>query len=224
MKIKFGILSLIAGIILASCSTGNDVVSGRGIQKRKYNDGYYVSWNKNNKDKNGNQDVVIYHAETNQKSSAQNSNTYENIKPLSLIENTEEETFVLDQKQSISFNEESNSYVKTERIISHPLSERTPKMSFKPGRIIKPLPYVNMNENSAASSGGIMLVLLVVLCLIGLPWIAVLVFEGATNRFWIDLILWLIGVAIFGWLLSGIAGLALLVSVIYGLLIVLSVI
>jgi len=45
MKIKSAILSLITLAILASCSTSNNVVGG-GIQKRKYNDGFYVSGGK----------------------------------------------------------------------------------------------------------------------------------------------------------------------------------
>ncbi|MBK9192423.1 MAG: YqaE/Pmp3 family membrane protein [Crocinitomicaceae bacterium] len=57
-----------------------------------------------------------------------------------------------------------------------------------------------------------------------LPPLAVFLFEGASSRFWIDLILFIIGIAVVGWLLNGLSGLALLVSVIFALLIVLGVI
>ncbi len=35
--------------VLSSCSTSNDVVSNRAIQKRKYNDGWFLSFQKNQK-------------------------------------------------------------------------------------------------------------------------------------------------------------------------------
>lgn len=38
--------------VLSSCSTSNDVVSNRAIQKRKYNDGWFLSFQKNQKKDN----------------------------------------------------------------------------------------------------------------------------------------------------------------------------
>ena len=39
---------LLVVVVLASCSTSNDVVSNRKVQKRKYTKGLYVKTNKKN--------------------------------------------------------------------------------------------------------------------------------------------------------------------------------
>ncbi len=53
---------LIAGIILGSCASSNDVVSGKLISKRKYNDGFHISLNHKNKGKQTkeeNNDILV---------------------------------------------------------------------------------------------------------------------------------------------------------------------
>jgi uncharacterized membrane protein YqaE (UPF0057 family) len=68
----------------------------------------------------------------------------------------------------------------------------------------------------------LMTVLLVILALI-LPPLAVGIYEGITGRFWLVLVLWLIGWGVGWWLLGPLAWLASLVAVIMALLIVLGV-
>ncbi len=48
MKMKFlrNIVSLLIVAVIVSCSTSNDVSNNRGIQKRKYNSGFYFAFNK----------------------------------------------------------------------------------------------------------------------------------------------------------------------------------
>jgi uncharacterized membrane protein YqaE (UPF0057 family) len=77
----------------------------------------------------------------------------------------------------------------------------------------------------AAGGGesGAMLVLLVILAII-IPPLAVAIYEGITTRFWIDLILAILGFGIGFWLLGGLGWLCALAAVIYALLIVLGVI
>jgi uncharacterized membrane protein YqaE (UPF0057 family) len=65
-------------------------------------------------------------------------------------------------------------------------------------------------------------VVLVILALL-IPPLAVFLFEGATKRFWIDLILAIIGIGI-GFGILHIAFLCALIAVIYALLIVLEII
>ncbi len=223
MKIKFGILSLIAGIILASCSTGNDVVSGRGIQKRKYNDGYYISWKNNNgKSETDNKESVKNSSEENlAENKSENLKTNiqpENEKRLSYIVETGNEDFILTQEELNTENESNE--------ISSPLVVTKPgirAMTIKPGRLLETATNIKKVSENFGASGDVMLILLVILCFI-LPPLAVFLFEGASSRFWIDLILFIIGIAVVGWLLNGLSGLALLVSVIFALLIVLGVI
>jgi preprotein translocase subunit SecF len=45
------VMMLLVGIILGSCASSNDVVSGHRISKRKYNDGFNLSLNHNNNKK-----------------------------------------------------------------------------------------------------------------------------------------------------------------------------
>jgi uncharacterized membrane protein YqaE (UPF0057 family) len=85
-----------------------------------------------------------------------------------------------------------------------------------------------VHENTVAiplsTSSDIPLIILVILAII-IPPLAVALFEGITTRFWIDLVLALVGWGV-GWALLGLglAALCGLVAVIYAVLIVLSVI
>lgn len=76
---------------------------------------------------------------------------------------------------------------------------------------------------AAGGESGAMLVLLVILAII-IPPLAVFLYEGVTTRFWIDLILAILGFGIGFWLLGGLGWLCALAAVIYALLIVLGVI
>lgn len=224
MKIKFGILSLIAGIILASCSTGNDVVRGRGIQKRKYNDGYYISWKKNNgKSEADSKESVKNSSEENlAENKSENLKTNiqpENEKTLSYIVETGNEDFMLTQEELNTENESNE--------ISSPLVVTKPgirAMTIKPGRLLETATNIKKVSENSGASGDVMLILLVILAII-LPPLAVFLFEGATGRFWITLILWLLGWGV-GWYIfhGGLAGLCSLVAIIFALLIVLGVI
>jgi uncharacterized membrane protein YqaE (UPF0057 family) len=76
---------------------------------------------------------------------------------------------------------------------------------------------------AAGAESGAMLVLLVILAIL-LPPLAVAIYEGITTRFWIDLILAILGFGVGFWLLGGLGWLCALAAVIYALLIVLGVI
>ncbi|MBD3639295.1 MAG: YqaE/Pmp3 family membrane protein [Crocinitomicaceae bacterium] len=67
-----------------------------------------------------------------------------------------------------------------------------------------------------------MLVLLIILAII-LPPLAVGIYEGITGRFWLVLVLWILGWGVGWWLLGGLGGLCSLVAVVLALLIVLGV-
>jgi uncharacterized membrane protein YqaE (UPF0057 family) len=75
---------------------------------------------------------------------------------------------------------------------------------------------------SSRSDDAIMIVLLVILALI-LPPLAVGIYEGITGRFWLVLVLWLLGWGVGWWLLGPLGWLCSLVAVIMALLIVLGV-
>jgi len=228
MKLKSGIIGLITLAILASCSTSNDVVSGRGIQKRKYNDGYYISlgkkFNKTNKDVKV--EEVVLSEETAENFKVVTTSTSEtSTTPAPSMESTSNNELITPTTNSDASPVTTTSEIETEEneISNQVEVVKEETNSFKPGRIYSPKMIKTVVSENAAGASGAMLILLVILCFF-IPPLAVFLFEGASSRFWIDLILFIIGIAIVGWLLNGISGLALLVSVIYALLIVLSVI
>lgn len=222
MKLKSLLTGLVAVVLMFSCATSNDVVSGRFIQKRKYNDGFYIAngkrFNKTDKVKTDQNDELVYtdsKTETTKEAPVKNGapvelqNNVPASEPLIIAETPEVKTEnVAEQNSDIAVkNEENNEEVSVK-------SERKKE--------VKTI-QTKLSEN-AGSSGDVMLVLLVILCFI-LPPLAVFLFEGATTRFWIDLILAIVAIG-FGWWFfgPGIAGLCGLIAVIYALLIVLSVI
>ena len=232
MKLKSTIFGLIASSLLVSCSTGNEVVSNGKIQKRKYNDGYYVaSGNNFKKDATNPQaknEAITYN--TNEEI----ARVYETAEPAmytpetaSLNETNEapvvlaENTDAVESTTTVTTEEQS-----TRNEIARPLNVKKSeqKVTFKPGRVTAKKAVELVTENAAAAESGLMLVLLVILAII-IPPLAVFIFEGATGRFWIDLILAIVGFGVGWWLLGGgLAYLCALAAVIYALLIVLSVI
>ena len=77
-------------------------------------------------------------------------------------------------------------------------------------------------ESKKRGGGGVELILLIILAII-LPPLAVAIFEGITGRFWLVLILWILGWGVGWWLLGAGGALFSLVAVILALLIVLGV-
>ena len=65
-----------------------------------------------------------------------------------------------------------------------------------------------------------MAILLIILAIF-LPPLAVGIFEGITGRFWLVLILWLLGLGLLAWLLPGLFYLGAIIAIILALLIVL---
>jgi len=76
-------------------------------------------------------------------------------------------------------------------------------------------------QRTAPPAADVSTILLVILAII-IPPLAVFLFEGVTKRFWIDLILALIGWGVGFWLLGGIGFLCGIVAIVYALLIVLN--
>lgn len=226
MTIKTGIFGLLAAALLASCATSNDVVSGRGgIQKRKYNDGYYISWGNNFKKNNNTVEPAIAETKAENESeetkhtSLEETTVGETSAPLTYLEETGDENFALTQEE-VSAPETSGGELAQPLDITKP----TTAERILPGRIQnKTILIKKITANSSAAASGAMLILLVILAII-LPPLAVFIYEGPTTRFIITLILWLIGWGVGWWLFGGLGGLCSLVAVIFALLIVLGVV
>lgn len=227
MKIRLMLsLSLIVTLILGSCASSNEVTGGTFLQKRKYTKGIYF---KNNGDINGvsakneNEELAILKTDELKSKKhiksatavSENSNEIqemfgEEIKGSTIeLENSSvSDAISIDEStgtiSNTTIDEEKTAEV---RIVEKQLST---KNSAK-------------QKRSNAPAGDVELIILVILALI-IPPLAVFLFEGSTQRFWIDLVLALVGYGVGFALLGSLGWICALVSVIYALLIVLEVI
>ena len=225
-------LSLFAmvGLILGACSTSNNVMNNHLITKRKYTKGFHFNSKKHFKSsKTDNTEELAFNASeegvndmqmrrSNDLAFNETANTElqrSNLNQVQVVENTE-------VKAATTQNAGSKSE-KIKRMNANDLnivswSNNTREKVAE----IKQLQKEKQASKKAADDT-VMLVLLVILAFI-IPPLAVFIYEGATSRFWIDLILAIIGFGVGFWLLGGIGWLAGLAAVIYALLIVLAVI
>ena len=226
-KIKLGIFGLALAGLIGSCQSSNDVVSNRNIQKRKYNDGYYISFNKKNNKRVKEDDKV--------KNLPADDQIADIIEPAAI--DPQVETVNPDTKKYIeSIEVEEVGYGDFETIQPEGSYEPTAEPDharishFLQQRGNGPVNFIKKRKatiktvlnNKAASNSGAMLIVLVILALL-IPPLAVIIFEGATSRFWIDLLLAILGWGAWG-LFGGIFWLCGLAAVIFALLIVLEVI
>jgi uncharacterized membrane protein YqaE (UPF0057 family) len=226
-KIHLFASALIMTILLASCGVAGNGFGGSSIQKRKYTKGFYHNKNRGFKSS----DDKVTKSESN------------------LQEEGADEiaVFPLEKKEIQSTVLQSDKVIKTEQPQQPQRAEEkstqkkkgsTAKKETKPAQQVRQRKqreheyYVPLKERAkiaknaaqGSSESGAMLVLLVILAIF-IPPLAVAIYEGITTRFWIDLILAIvgygIGFAFFGFGLAFLCGLA---AVIYALLIVLGVI
>ena len=235
---KVSILSLIAfvAIVISSCGSSNNVVSNNGISKRKYNKGFFFKRNSNLKtadakvkDADFKEDKAVAKAEKVEARKAKKA------QKVNLNETTLAGADVkIDESNNVQSNMVVTEYVpETQQLLNDDLDgvewSVTENNTSATGESMEQMRTSNRannsneksNDNGAAAVDG-MTILLVILAII-IPPLAVFLFEGVTTRFWIDLILALVGIGL-GVGLGGLAYLAALASVIYALLIVLNVI
>lgn len=231
---KVIILSLIAfvAIVISSCGSSNNVVSNNGISKRKYNKGFFFNRKANFKTantkvkeaelKDDKATAKVEKVEAKKIKKANNivSSTIEAPKVTAVELELEEGNFELieetsETKKVLKTNVDGIETTVTEHEHDVPTTEESIQESTKADKN-------SSSNNSSSKGGGVHVVILVILALI-IPPLAVFLFEGVTGRFWIDLILALVGIGL-GLGLGGIAYLAALAAVIYALLIVLNVI
>ncbi|MFK7785952.1 MAG: YqaE/Pmp3 family membrane protein [Crocinitomicaceae bacterium] len=235
---KVSILSLITlvAIVISSCGSSNNVVSNSIFSKRKYNKGIFINKKANYKTADAKtkstdikEDKSIAKAEkvtAKQEKKAQKRNVLETtiattdveteafnivVPNEGLAEQSPIETRALlsDDSDDLEWMEVETNEAQSGESVQQNTAPYTTKSSKK-----------GLSGWAAAVDG--MTVLLVILALF-IPPLAVFIFEGATSRFWIDLLLAILGIGL-GIGLGGLAYLAALAAVIYAVLIVLSVI
>lgn len=229
MKTKI-ILSGIFGValLLGSCSTSNNVVSHGLIQKRKYNKGFFIKSKdhhkasdenlaKNEMKSSSDQNIEFKSADLSEVKEVKTSQ----IKKADMIASTQTSDVVVES----SVNTSSNSVTKeTKGNVSNILtsSQSEKRNSATRSQVREEIKQLRKLDKASGMDG--FTVLLIILAII-IPPLAVLLYEGATGRFWIDLILALLGWGLAYWLLGPtIAFAGGLAAIIYALLIVLEVI
>lgn len=245
---KVSIVSLVTimMIVISSCGSSNNVVSDHGITKRKYNKGYFFQRNSNIKTASTkvedskfiegtaiaktekteavatkvSQDNVSSNAQKGKKNDAKNEvrsefNAPSETHEVRIVSQNEKESTTCGDTRRDNFGDG----------FSHTVAENQPSSA---GESMKQMPSekavkTSKKSSGRAASGSVGVVLLVILAIL-IPPLAVFLYEGVTQRFWIDLVLAILGYGIgfgvlgLGWGLLG------LIAVIYALLIVLEVI
>lgn len=240
MKKLFSLNLLIAlAVVFASCSTNNNVVSNRLISKRKYNKGFHINRKGNMKSasvEKEEESVAFNDVKTTKK---------ENEKPKvtatrSADVSRDVQSVTTTNTSEVVSNESGSKKVRkahrstdgaigddaissdTQEMIDEASNENERTSSEQTDR--KQTKKKLRALSNRASDPDVMTILLVILALFIAP-LAVGIYEGITNRFWITLILWLIGVGvgffIFGGALAWLCG---LIAAIYAILIVLGIV
>lgn len=203
---------------LGACGVQHDAFSGNSIQKRKYTKGFY--WNKSaglrkNAGKHPNSQIEIGIDQITAEEKKTENEVIVN-QPIAIYPATFEVVTSIEQQ-----NDGQRVAKKTVAIKKH-ATPQAPQRKLRTSSYYLPLQKIKHTINTHRSAGSGMsanLILLIILALF-IPPLAVLIFEGPTKRFWIDLLLTLIGVGL-GLGLGGIAYICALAAVIYALLIVL---
>lgn len=221
------LISAIAGlsIILASCGTSNNVVSNRLLSKRKYTKGFHLN-SKGHYKSSKSQDqegIDLANVSETEKSVLFSKGDFQSKhvaavdgKSISSIQSESSATSHVEDAITSHKNEVDKASRAEEIVLKDSNTEKIghfTKAELK--RALK-----GSSNTPAPIDDTAMLIILVILAII-IPPLAVFIYEGATSRFWIDLILAIIGWGIGYWLLGGLGFLCGLAAVIYALLIVL---
>jgi uncharacterized membrane protein YqaE (UPF0057 family) len=212
-------LMILGSLVLGACSTSNEVVGGGIFQKRKYTGGVY--WDRTEKLKttkdNGEEEFDIFRSEEENQRKYVSTTTIRTDAPADYV-TTDLASASVDGAENLNASTKTTETVgtvvaveenTTEQDVQAPVKKKTAKQLSK------------KNSNVPADSD-VMLILLVILAII-IPPLAVFIYEGASTRFIIDLILAILGWGAFG-IFGGIFWLCGLAAIIYALLIVLGVI
>lgn len=220
-------------LILASCGVSDNGFSGGLIQKRKYTKGFYMNRNASAKHSDKKEEGFKRSEILNDRSQVIEKND-----PV-LIEQVE--AIVLDEQQVQGNGGTQQKKEETSKATTKKKTTGTKKTTstqqrkvrepeyYMPIQTKKSVAKIQAVQNKTATSGSsagsdVNTILLVIVALL-IPPLAVAIYEGITSRFWIDLILAILGYGIgFGLLGGGLGFLCALVAVIYALLIVLEVI
>jgi uncharacterized membrane protein YqaE (UPF0057 family) len=224
----FAIFALSA--VLASCSTSNDVVGGV-FQKRKYNKGFY--WNKGSHIPSDRSDDVAKNYKTGDNKSGEIRYSEEGTTALAPkkaaieVNTSTPAVYNAPERNAVASSEEVSNNTTKAKASTEGASEAKAAKNENASQpatssLMERKQTFGSNtlktESRSDSGASDVAVILLVIIAIFLPWLAVLLYEGATGRFWVVLIIWLLAFFAFAY---PIASLLFLIAFIYALLIVL---
>lgn len=227
---KFTIINLLIvfAFILGACGSSNSVVNNHLISKRKYTKGFHVNKRSNLKSDKGEEEVVALKKDSNKevvKSTRKNA-----IESKETSIQPKEVMAALQTKESNSSASEGPGSTNSVSLSDGPDQDG----STREARVEKN--EVNSNESNTSSKttkskdltrspdlgDPIMLILAIILALI-IPPLAILIFKGVSTWFWVDLLLFIIGIGGF-FLLSGLGWACAVAAIVIAFLVIFDVI
>lgn len=235
MKKLLNINLLIAfAIIFASCATNNNVVNNRLISKRKFNKGFHINTKGKMKSSQVNEEESIAYDDSKNKgqddkkvakrnqTNAEATKTNDESASSSAQTTQNEQEYIVEETSRNSHTTTGTSDGLNEWELMP--EDQDSRRSSDDATVQKTERSTKSSESKRASDADVRTILLVILALFIAP-LAVFIFEGASNRFWLTLVLWLIGIGVGFFLFGGsIAWACGLIAAIYAILIVLGVI
>jgi len=171
-RIYLGLFALVLTAIISSCSTSSDVASNRKIQKRKYNKGFFVGNNnlslkkKNEEVGFVTQDEIIENENKVNIESVVNVENKSVVKEVSVVTNAVNHLNSTVDKRDNNISANENNVGFSNLIVDN----KSVKNNVQPEKLNKKVKITQKEKKG--SSGGDMLILLVILALL-IPFIAV---------------------------------------------------
>lgn len=218
-------VAIVIALLMNSCASSNDVVSNRLISKRKYTKGLFVK--KNLKLKSDGVEESENYAMNTEESNSESENINLSVRELKNINSEIEGDKMLNSANVASTHMIEMLIVEEEvhpNAIRPKNNELSGSLSTRNGvkkEFQKALKDQVKAKKAIDTGDPVMLILLIILALF-LPPVAIAIYRGIDNIFWLDLVLFLIGLIGF-WFLP-ISGLAALAAIIIAFLVIFDVI
>ncbi len=185
---------LLTGIILASCSTSNNVVNNHLISKRKYNKGFFIN-KKGNFNNSSDSEVaeVKVRVEKPEEVKPINEGSSQEVRNKTNLNGSKSERVSSDpQEPLVASTDQALVERKTKGTASEipSLNQKMDKEAKAKRDVLQKLQQEYL-PSRPDTSDPVMLILLIILALI-LPPVAIAIYSGITGIFWLDLVLFLL--------------------------------
>jgi uncharacterized membrane protein YqaE (UPF0057 family) len=217
------LLIALTAIVFTGCS--ENTVGGGMIQKRKYTKGFYLNRHSSGKaaDNDATADVSVAKKEKTDKlrPAMQQEAVFEAPEAAVMALEVPEVHAVAVTEPTAATQEAPAEFSSVTHSDNPEISETRPDNAWQQQSTGEKQIVQKEQQHSAAAVEGAILVILLVILAFFLPWLSVLLYEGATSRFWIILLLWLLAIIGFFWPIAYALG---VIAVVFAILIVLGIV